>query len=341
MAISVKTHKMLWGRAANRCSFEECRKELVYADAEDDPDPALPGDEAHIVARKPKGPRGESALSPEERDSYNNLILLCLEHHRLVDKKHKLYGPERLREMKSAHEKWVRENLSLDAQKQKDEEKYAEIIEQWAFRAGLNDWIQWTEGLFYADQPRLGKDVFEALRALNVWLHGRVWPGRYPALESAFENFRAVLNDLLLVFKSHAQETPDNLLTDKFYKLPVTKWDEERYRSLHRDYVFHVKLVEDLGLELTRAANLVCDDVRDHIFSGFRRQEGVCLVRSGPYLDLTVRTTRVEYTKAERTSNLYPDLAGFKRIRGTRDRCSGIGESATDPEFLKWLNRIG
>ena len=29
MSISLKTHKMLWGRAANKCAFPECRKDLV------------------------------------------------------------------------------------------------------------------------------------------------------------------------------------------------------------------------------------------------------------------------------------------------------------------------
>ena len=43
MGISLKTHKMLWGRAANRCAFPECRRELVM-DASETDDKSLIGE---------------------------------------------------------------------------------------------------------------------------------------------------------------------------------------------------------------------------------------------------------------------------------------------------------
>ncbi|MCH1643274.1 HNH endonuclease, partial [Paenibacillus timonensis] len=73
MSISSKTRKMLWGRAANRCAI--CKIELVMDETETD-DESVIGDECHIVAREEDGPRGESILSKEQRDKYNNLILL-------------------------------------------------------------------------------------------------------------------------------------------------------------------------------------------------------------------------------------------------------------------------
>jgi hypothetical protein len=55
MSISLKTHKMLWGRAANRCAFPECRRELVM-DASETDDESLVGEECHIIAREQNGP---------------------------------------------------------------------------------------------------------------------------------------------------------------------------------------------------------------------------------------------------------------------------------------------
>ncbi len=54
MGISLKTRKMLWGRAANRCAFRDCRKELVV-DATETDDESLVGEECHIVAREEGG----------------------------------------------------------------------------------------------------------------------------------------------------------------------------------------------------------------------------------------------------------------------------------------------
>jgi len=110
MSISLKTHKMLWGRAASRCAFPGCRQELVM-DASQTDDESLIGEACHIVAQSPSGPRGDSPLTPEQHDHYDNLILLCRNHHKRVDDQENTYTVQCLLEMKAAHEKWVRETL--------------------------------------------------------------------------------------------------------------------------------------------------------------------------------------------------------------------------------------
>lgn len=80
MSIQLKTHKMLWGRSGNICAFPDCKKELVMDISETD-DISVVGEEAHIVAREAEGPRGNSPLTPEQRDKYDNLILMCSIHH--------------------------------------------------------------------------------------------------------------------------------------------------------------------------------------------------------------------------------------------------------------------
>ncbi|MEU1721846.1 hypothetical protein [Nonomuraea sp. NPDC005692] len=68
---------------------------------------------AHIVADSPKGPRGDSPLTDEERNLAENLILLCNQHHQLIDSKEALatYTVERLLGMKNDHEAWVERTL--------------------------------------------------------------------------------------------------------------------------------------------------------------------------------------------------------------------------------------
>jgi len=108
--ISTKTHKILWGLAASRCAFPECRRELVMNSSAVD-DVSLVGQECHIIAKEPDGPRGNAPLSSKQRDEYDNLLLLCNIHHKLIDDQSNTYTVERLRQIKVAHEQWVRESL--------------------------------------------------------------------------------------------------------------------------------------------------------------------------------------------------------------------------------------
>lgn len=85
-------------------------------------------------------------------------------------------------------------------------------------------------------------------------------------------------------------------------------------------------LVQDLALELTRAANYVCDAIRAHLVPTFRLKEGVLLIQGGPYSGLTYKTYRTEYQKAERTARPYPGLDAFLTVRLTRDFGFGGGQ---------------
>src|SRR5271169_2596998 len=77
---SPQTLKILWGRAAGRCAVPECRIDLV-ADAKGHDPIVVIGDIAHIEASSDKGPRANRKLSAKDRDSYDNLILLCKNCH--------------------------------------------------------------------------------------------------------------------------------------------------------------------------------------------------------------------------------------------------------------------
>lgn len=75
----------------------------------------------------------------------------------------------------------------------------------------------------------------------------------------------------------------------------------------------------NLALELTRAANYVCDAVRHDLVRSYRINQGVLLIVGGPYMDFSYKTYRVEYRGDERTENPYPSLEAYKSLRFERD----------------------
>lgn len=108
MTISDKTRKILWGRSGNRCSI--CKHEIVV-DATQEDDESVIGDECHIISPHVGGPRHDTTFPKDQLDSYDNLILLCRIHHKMVDDQKDTYTTEILRQIKSNHEKWVTEKL--------------------------------------------------------------------------------------------------------------------------------------------------------------------------------------------------------------------------------------
>ncbi|MGH3366942.1 MAG: HNH endonuclease signature motif containing protein [Nocardioidaceae bacterium] len=113
MTISDQHRKILWGRSGNLCAI--CKIALVTERTADDPESVV-GDEAHIAARSPGGPRyGE--CDPAKVDTYENLILLCKVDHKIVDDQVWEFTTERLQRTKSEHESWVKIRLQEKAVK--------------------------------------------------------------------------------------------------------------------------------------------------------------------------------------------------------------------------------
>ncbi len=103
----------LWSLAAGRCAFPNCRSILLLPQTETDSHAKI-GQMAHIFALSENGPRPKPDDFPlEDINKYENLILLCANHHLEVDNQPNKYSAEFLHQLKADHESWVSERLVL------------------------------------------------------------------------------------------------------------------------------------------------------------------------------------------------------------------------------------
>ncbi|MBC3228646.1 SAVED domain-containing protein [Serratia fonticola] len=108
--ISEKTAQKVWADAGARCMFEGCAHDLseiaLWTQA------ARVGYLAHIVASDPEGPRGSQVDSHRLANVAENIMLMCDEHHRLIDSfAPQYYTAEILNEMRRSHRDIVRNYL--------------------------------------------------------------------------------------------------------------------------------------------------------------------------------------------------------------------------------------
>lgn len=114
MGIPADERLKVWTRSAGRCAI--CGRDLL--------DGSLTGrvnklgELAHIVGQQDTdgSPRGRSPLTAEQRDSADNLMLLCPGEHMEIDRRgaFDLMTVERLRKIKIDHESWVRRMTGLE-----------------------------------------------------------------------------------------------------------------------------------------------------------------------------------------------------------------------------------
>lgn len=157
MSISERDIKRLWGRAAGRCSEPSCGRDCApYLDGDT---PSVIGDMAHVVARNSAGPRGDDLDGP---DTYENLVLLCPTHHRMVDAAPRKFTVEVLLGWKGDHERRVENALQ------------SPLFNTWA---ELADFVQKKLLENKACWASYGPECLAAKRNANSNL-GRLWPFR-------------------------------------------------------------------------------------------------------------------------------------------------------------------
>lgn len=108
-----KTLKVLFALSGNQCAHPECTNRLIEP-ATEQSDTHVTAHICHIYAISADGPRGKSGLTARELNSPENLILLCRNHHGVVDGQHETYPAYMLKEWKQTHESEMQTLLSAD-----------------------------------------------------------------------------------------------------------------------------------------------------------------------------------------------------------------------------------
>ncbi len=93
------TVKRLFALSGNLCAFPKCQSSLV-----DSLSGSIVGEICHIRGKMPGAPRYDATQSNEQRHGFDNLILLCNVHHKIVDDDYIAYTVERLLQLKQQHE---------------------------------------------------------------------------------------------------------------------------------------------------------------------------------------------------------------------------------------------
>ena len=189
MAISQKDQKILWAKAAGRCCMSDCPAKLVLEASEKVPSQnILFGENCHIVAESEDGPRGESILTREERNRYPNLILLCSNHHTIIDQDPDSWPIERLHQIKSEHEIWVETQLTEATEEDFELNVYAELVNRTTEALMLSRWDSLSD---HALRLLLYGDFVEGVDMFWIEVQKTIWPERFPELESSIISLEA------------------------------------------------------------------------------------------------------------------------------------------------------
>jgi hypothetical protein len=89
--------KRLFAISGNKCAFPNCKAQLIS-------EGTVVGEICHIKASSPEGPRYDASQENSGRGAYDNLLLLCATHHKVIDDDTESYTVDRLKRMKVQHE---------------------------------------------------------------------------------------------------------------------------------------------------------------------------------------------------------------------------------------------
>jgi hypothetical protein len=104
-----RTLKILWALSQGKCAHPNCDQACVVPSA-DGNDFVVVGQISHIYAYGKDGPRGNpKGLSETQLNDHSNLIVLCSNHHNIVDDEANvsIYTAEMLLDWKRQRESWV------------------------------------------------------------------------------------------------------------------------------------------------------------------------------------------------------------------------------------------
>jgi hypothetical protein len=268
MAIPDKDLKILWARAAGRCSMPECRKKLTEACRDLPSGHDVIGFSCHIVAEEPDGPRGDSSLTPEDRNRYPNLIVLCKAHHELVDQNPDAWPIERLHQAKADHEVWV-ESCLVEVQELKLR-VFSDLVTAATEGLHLDRWPYVSD---HAIRGFVLQSFVDGVDHLGEKACRAVWPKCYPQLKRAIEE----LADRAGAFTAHYMELA-TIRDDTFFaedRAWKKRWmSQSEYQEFEDRSTQWRKEQGILLANLVHAINLFAEAVREYLNPRFFVYDG-------------------------------------------------------------------
>jgi predicted nucleotidyltransferase len=210
-SIPLNTARKLWGQCGGFCQNPSCNKPL-FREVEDAS--VSLANVAHIIGHGSAGPRSDHELAELiDRDGVANLIMLCLECHKVVDELDIRFTVEEMQSWKAAHTRKITSLFSIP--NIKDER---ELLTE------VNDLLEENAALFRECGP-YSENVLGGLGGdgLKVWKKrclDTILPNNQriiALIEGNKRNFPYPwdLYPKMLEYKIHADAFQDNCLTDQ------------------------------------------------------------------------------------------------------------------------------
>ena len=98
-SIPERTIKALFGKSRNMCAFPGCGRMMI-----DEKTDTVLGEIAHIEGVRKTAARHNPNRPKETLNDFDNLILLCHDHHKIIDNKKNGYTVAQVQRMKQKHE---------------------------------------------------------------------------------------------------------------------------------------------------------------------------------------------------------------------------------------------
>jgi predicted nucleotidyltransferase len=210
-SIPLNTARQLWGQCGGFCQNSSCNKPL-FREVEDES--VSIANVAHIIGHGSSGPRSDHELAEHiDRDGVANLIMLCLECHKVVDELDKEFSVEKMQSWKAAHSGKIKSLFSIP-----------NIKDERELLAEVNDLLEENAALFRECGP-YSANVFGGLGGDGL----KVWKKR--CLDTILPNNQRIIALIegnkrnfpypweiyprMLEYKIHADAFQDNCLTDQ------------------------------------------------------------------------------------------------------------------------------
>lgn len=183
---SAKTIKQLFALSKNQCAFPKCTVGIVLEENN-----TVVGEVCHIKGLRPNAARHDSTQTDDERNAFENLILLCSIHHKIIDEDVESYTVERLRKIKKEREASGGPSALTDDERRDFEalldQRIQLIIEHEKSKAEQPEQIEQGSGPFTLAKRMAEQRRFEEKRA-NFF--------------SSYDGFQEVIRSVYAIFAS-------------------------------------------------------------------------------------------------------------------------------------------